>query len=101
MAKFGQGVKKNIHERVYEETVAHQHVPGRAFEVDNPSVKLIHTIGGGFFNEPKYYDSNRSTANFYAELSSTGKISSRILDATGLTEQAREILETAQAIADG
>lgn len=101
MAKFGQDKKKNSHERVYEETVAHQHVPGRAYEVDNPSMKLIHTIGGGFFNEPKYYDSNRSAVDFYAELSRTGKISSRILDATGLTEQAREVLETAQAIADG
>jgi len=101
MAKFGFEEKKNVHERVHEETVEHQHVPGRAFEVDNPSMRLIHTIGGGFFNEPKYYDSNRSFEDFYKELSSTGKISSRILDATGLTEQAREVLETAQAIADG
>jgi len=100
MAKFGLDEKKNVHERVYEETVAHQHVPGRAYDVDNPSMKLIHTIGGGFFNEPKYYDSNRSAVDFYSELARTGKISSRILDATGLTEQAREVLETAQAIAD-
>jgi len=68
MAKFGFEEKKGIHERVFEETVEHQHVPGRAFEVDNPSIRLIHTIGGGFFNEPKYYDSNRSYAAFIKEL---------------------------------
>lgn len=33
MAKFGYDEKKNLHERVYAETVAHQHVPGRAYEV--------------------------------------------------------------------
>jgi hypothetical protein len=101
MAKFGFEEKKDLHERVFEETVAHQHVPGRAFEVSNPAVRLVHTIGGGFFNEPKYYDSNRSYAAFMEELRTKGRISSRILDASGLTEQAREILETAQAIADG
>jgi hypothetical protein len=101
MAKFGYEKGKGIHERVHDETVAHQHVPGRAFEVSNPSVKLIHTIGGGFFNEPKYYDSNRSYIDFARELQSKGRISSRILDDAGLTEQAREIIETAQAVALG
>src|SRR5687767_12988739 len=53
---------------------------------------------GGFFNEPKYYDSNRSVAMFYAELLSTGRISSKIVDEIGLTEQARDVLETATAV---
>lgn len=101
MSKFGFEEKKDLHTRVHEETVAHQHVPGRAFNVSNPSLRLIHTIGGGFFNEPKYYDSNRSSAAFYKELSEKGKISSKIMDEMGLTEQAKEVLETAQAIADG
>jgi hypothetical protein len=101
MAKFGYEKGKGTHGRVHDETVAHQHVPGRAFEVSNPSVKLIHTIGGGFFNESKYYDSNRSYTAFYQELREKGRISSRILDDAGLTEQAREVIETAQAVALG
>jgi hypothetical protein len=70
-----------------------------AYEVNDPATKLIHTIGGGFFNEPKYYDSNRSPAAFYAELLATGKISSVLLGEMGLTEQAREVVETAHAVA--
>ena len=44
------------------------HVPGKAYNVADPVTKLIHTIGGGFFNEPKYYDTNRSYAEFMVEL---------------------------------
>jgi hypothetical protein len=90
----------SLHDRAHAEQVAHRHVPGRAYEVADAPDRLIHTIGGGFFNEPKYYDSNRSPAAFYAELAATGTISSVILDRLGLTEQAREVLETAQAVAD-
>jgi hypothetical protein len=89
----------SAHDRAYDEQVAHRHVPGRAYEVADASAKLIHMVGGGFFNEPKYYDSNRSPASFYAELAATGKISSVIVDRLGLTEQAREVLETAHAVA--
>ncbi len=99
MTKFGMK-KDSIHDRADAEQVAHKHVPGRAYEVGDPVTKLIHTIGGGFFNEPKYYDSNRSAADFYAELLMTGRISSTIVDETGLTEQAREVLETATAVAN-
>src|SRR5579871_2467498 len=90
----------SAHDRAHAEQVAHRHVPGRAYEVADAASKLIHTVGGGFFNEPKYYDSNRSPAAFHAELASTGKISSVIVDRLGLTEQAREVLETAWAVAD-
>lgn len=100
MTKFG--IKKtSVHDRADAEQVAHKHVPGRAYNVGDPVAKLIHTIGGGFFNEPKYYDSNRSAADFYRELFSTGSISSTIVDEMGLTEQAREVLETATAVANG
>ena len=87
------------HAEVFAEQVAHRHVPGRAYEVADATAKLIHTIGGGFFNEPKYYDTNRSLAAFYAELLLTGRIASTITDESGLTEQAREVLETALAVA--
>ncbi len=90
----------SLHDRAHAEQVAHRHVPGRAYAVADAADRLIHTIGGGFFNEPKYYDSNRSPASFYAELAATGKISSVLVDRLGLTEQAREVLETAQAVAD-
>ena len=100
MTKFGMK-KTSVHDRADAEQVAHKHVPGRAYEVGDPATKLIHTIGGGFFNEPKYYDSNRSAAAFYGELLTTGCISSTIVDEMGLTEQAREVLETATAVANG
>jgi hypothetical protein len=92
-------MKKSIHGRAFSEQVAHRHVPGRAYEVGDPAAKLIHTVVGGFFNEPKYYDTNRSAAEFHRELAAMGKISSVIRDELGLSEQAREVLQTAQAVA--
>src|SRR5438445_10326473 len=88
MSKFGLK-KGTVHDRAADEQVAHVHVPGRAYNVADPVTKLIHIIGGGFFNEPKYYDTNRSYVEFMVELLTTGKISSTIKDETGLTEQAR------------
>lgn len=64
MAKLAMEKSKTIHEKVHEETLSHRHVPGRAYEVTNSADKLIHIIGGGFFNEPRYYDTNRSYAEF-------------------------------------
>lgn len=100
MSKFGMK-KGTVHDRAADEQVAHRHVPGKAYNVADPVTKLIHTIGGGFFNEPKYYDTNRSYFDFMVELLTTGKISSTITDEKGLTEQAREVLETATAVANG
>ncbi|MEZ6043117.1 MAG: TROVE domain-containing protein [Planctomycetaceae bacterium] len=100
MTKFGV-TKTSIHDRAFDEQVAHNHVPGRAYNVADPVAKLIHTIGGGFFNEPKYYDSNRSVVDFCTELLSKGRIASTIVDEMGLTEQAREVIETATAVANG
>lgn len=100
MSKFAMK-KATVHDRAAAEQVAHKHVPGKAYNVADPVTKLIHTIGGGFFNEPKYYDSNRSYAEFMIELLTTGKIASTIKDEQGLTEQAREVLETATAVANG
>lgn len=91
--------KGKIHEKIHAETVEHPHVPGRAFEFDNAADKLIAMIGGGFFNEPKYYDENRSYGEFFNELINTGKISSVITDEMGLSAQAKEVVETAQAVA--
>lgn len=99
MGKLGFS-RKTIHDLVHEETVAHDHVPGRAYEVADPSQKLVHLIGGGFFNEPRYYDPNRSYAAFMVELLATGKIASKIVDDQGLTAQAREVIEVAAAVAN-
>jgi hypothetical protein len=46
MSKFGMK-KGSLHDRADAEQVAHQHVPGRAYEVNDPATKLIHTIDGG------------------------------------------------------
>lgn len=98
---FGKGTPAAAAERTYKETVAHAHVPGRAYDITDPVVKLVNMVGGGFFNEPKYYDPNRPAAEFWKELLSTGKISSAPKDENGLTAQAKELLETAMAVAKG
>ena len=72
MSKFAMK-KGSIHDRAFAEQVPHAHVPGRAYNVADPVTKLIHTIGGGFFNEPKYYDTNRSYAEFMVELADHGQ----------------------------
>src|SRR3954471_10951725 len=100
MSKFGLK-KGTVHDLGADEQVAHAHVPGRAYNVADPVTKLIHTIGGGFFNEPKYYDSNRTPEAFLAELFTTGRIASTITDEQGLTEQAREVFEIAAEVARG
>ena len=103
MAKLGTTKKKaTVHAATHAETVAHKHVPGRAYEVKDSADKLIHIIGGGFFNEPRYYDSNRSYAAFRAEwCANGGKITSLILDEMGLTEQARDVLQAMKDVAEG
>jgi hypothetical protein len=100
MSKFAFE-KKDVHKAAAEEQVAHKHVPGVAYEINDPAVKLMHTIGGGFFNEPKYYDSNRDYEAFITELTTVGRIESKIVNEVGLTEQAQEVIETAQAVAKG
>lgn len=102
MAKLGTTTKKkSVHASTHAETVAHKHIPGRAFEIKNPADKLIHIIGGGFFNEPHYYDSKRSYAAFCAEwIAQGGKITSRILDEVGLTEQAKDVVQAMKDVAE-
>jgi hypothetical protein len=63
--------------------------------------RLIHTVGGGFFNEPRYYDPARPPAAFLAELRATGTIASVPTDEAGFSAQAREVIETAAAVARG
>jgi hypothetical protein len=98
---FGKKTPEAIAEKTFSETVAHNHVPGRAYNIADPVVKLVNMVGGGFFNEPKYYDPNRPALEFWKELVTTGKISSTPKDADGLTAQAKELLETAMAVANG
>ena len=81
--------------------VAHRHVPGSAFDLADPVTKLVNMVGGGFFNEPRYYDPARPPAAFLAELLTTGKIASVPADDGGLSAQAREVVETAAAVACG
>ncbi len=100
MSKFAFE-KKDVHEQAADEQVKHKHVPGVAYDIHDPTTKLLFMIGGGFFNEPRYYDSNRDYESFITELTTTGKISSKIVNEVGLTEQAQEVVETAQAVANG
>lgn len=100
MSKFAMSKPEGVHAAAHKETVAHKHVPGRAYEVENASQKLVHMIGGGFFNEPRYYESERSYADFRAQLLKEGRITDTVLDKAGLNEQAREVIKACQAVAD-
>jgi hypothetical protein len=90
-----------VSETTTDTPVAHRHVPGSAYDPADPVTKLVHMVGGGFFNEPRYYDPNRPPAAFLAELLTTGKIASVPTDDGGLSAQAREVVETAAAVARG
>lgn len=100
MAKLGFDKKEDIHTKIYKKTESHKHVPGRAFSIDNPSEKLINMIGGGFFNEPRYYDTNKQYVDFLNEIINKSKITDKITDELGLTEQAREVMSTMVDIAN-
>ena len=101
MGKLGFS-KKTIHDLVHEETVAHAHVPGRAYEVADPVAKLIHTHRRRLLQRAEVLRPQpRPTPSSMAELLTTGKIASTIVDEQGLTEQAREVIETATAVANG
>ncbi len=50
---------------------------GVVLEIDNPVEKLLHLVGAGFFNEPRYYDSDK-------------------VDKVGLTINSSEVLSTIQ-----
>jgi hypothetical protein len=103
MAKLGTSTRseRSIHDAAHSETVAHKHVPGRAYDVSDPVQKLIHTIGGGFFNEPRYYETERSYEDFRKQLREDGKITKTCLDKMGLNESARELIETAVKVIEG
>jgi len=70
--------------------VDHKYVDAKVFEVEDPTKKLIHIIGGGFFNEPRYYSTG-----------SDGKPEAgkpNIKNEFSLTEQAQEVIDTAKAV---
>jgi hypothetical protein len=91
MAKVGYS-KNTAKDSLEKRQVKHQYVGSPVFEIDDPITKLIHVVGGGFFNEPRYYstDANGKTQE--------GQKNPK--DALGLTEQAKDVIETAKAVLD-
>lgn len=89
--------KRKVYDKAYSESVEHNLVPGRAYNIEDPASKLINMVAGGFFNESKYYDPENPT-KAYLDLLTTGKLTN-VIDKNGLTAQSRELLECAQAIA--
>jgi len=90
-----------VHERTHKDTVAHRYVPGRAYEIGDPAAKLINMVGGGFFNEPKYYKDGSHAADILKELKKEGKISAKNVASLGMEENALELVQTAFAVANG
>lgn len=98
--KKGKNRAKATSEKIHSETVPHKYVASRAYDINNPAVKLLNMIGGGFFNEPRYYETDRSYAEFFKDLAINGKITKTKLDASGLNEQAKEVISTAIDVAN-
>jgi len=89
MAKIGYS-KNTATASVEKRQVKHQYVDAKAFDVTDPITKLIHTIGGGFFNEPRYYSTDTD-----GSVKEGGK---NAKNDQGLTEQAKEIVGNIQAV---
>jgi hypothetical protein len=89
MAKVGYS-KNTAVQSIQKRQVKHQYVDAKAFNVEDPITKLIHTIGGGFFNEPKYYSTGKDGSV------KTGESNDK--NDQGLTEQAKEIIDTMKAV---
>lgn len=82
MAKVGVA-KRNLSQVVSERTIPHSkvgHAGGREYAIEDPIQRLLHTIGGGFFNEPTFYGGPADAA-------------------TGLTPEAQALLDTMSAAA--
>lgn len=89
MAKVGFS-SNTASDSIAARQVKHQYVDAPVFEIEDPTTKLIHMIGGGFFNEPKYYSTDE---NGKAVAGRPNRLS-----ADGLTEQAQEVIDTAKAV---
>jgi len=77
---------------------------GLAFNINDPSQKLLTMIGASFFDEPTYYkpspeDNNVNRQPVLAGLAKEGKVSAERLNA--LTDRSREVIETAIKVAKG
>lgn len=89
MAKVGFS-KNTAADNVRVRQVDHKYVGSPVFEITDPTTKLIHTVGGGFFNEPRYYSTGPNGKT------QEGKPNPR--DEVNMTEQAREVIDTAKAV---
>jgi hypothetical protein len=97
--RLGMG-RRGVMEAAHAEQVDHKHVPGKAYDITDPALKLVHIVGGGLFNEPRYYDNGRNYAKFAEEFRTKGTITTQTLDDNGLNEQARDIIKTATDVAN-
>lgn len=75
---------------------------GLAFNINDPSVKLLTMIGASFFEEPTYYepsdeDKKLDRQPVLAQLGKDGKASAEAL--SKLTDRSREVIETAIKVA--
>lgn len=79
----------------------HDHVKQEAFDIQHPSIKLINMIGGGFFNEPRYYYSNETNFEaFSRSIRESGTVHPITLKSLGLTEQACQVIQAAVDVAN-
>lgn len=101
--------KKKDVEAVMSRTVKQKNVGSPAFDVDDPIQRLMFTIGSGFFNESRYYDSlqpadeNGHHVSVVTEETYKGREIVRpqnVTDQSGLIGEGRELLETMREIAE-
>ena len=80
---------------------------GEAFEIENPTLKLLTMTGGAFFSEPKYYSfeepvrgSDGKIANLKARIQKIEDGMASFLNCEELDDTAREVINTAIEVAN-
>jgi len=102
MAKLGYGKKDAASQMQSHPDATTNLAGGLAFNINDPSVKLLTMIGASFFEEPTYYepseeDQKLSRQPVLAGIAKEGKVSAEKLAA--ITDRSREVIETAFKVA--
>jgi len=103
MAKLGHRRKGQLGKALMERADATENLAGGlAFEIEDPSQRLLTMIGSSFFNEPTYYNPDPDEDNVdrqpvLKELTKSGKVNVKAVEE--LDDRSREIVQTAIEVA--
>lgn len=111
MSKNIKKIAQDVHEGSKKPSLSKRATVNRAggvaFEIDNPTLKLLTMTGGSFFSEPKYYSldepvrgSDGKMVNLKARIDKIESGVASFLNCEELDDTAREIINTALEVAN-